>query len=124
MYGAPKTPFRTNCLLDSKKQGREKSLTYTKSCLYTPILTPCFKVTLQGSFSAVSTLLIARVGAFFQVFQDLQDLHSFAPLRHQKFKEISSTFCKILLEFYKISIRINVFHTDFREFSSEFHEIF
>ena len=60
---------------------------------FTPILQPNDQI-LEGSFSAVSTLLIARVGAFFQDFQDLQDLHSFAPLRHQKFKEISSTFCK------------------------------
>ena len=36
---------------------------------------------LRGSFSAVSTATIARVGAFFRIFRDLQDLHSFAPLR-------------------------------------------
>ena len=54
----------------------------------------------------------------------LQDLHSFAPLRNHKFEKISSTFSKILLTFHKISIRINVFHTDLREISSEFHEIF
>ena len=81
-------------------------------------------LTLEGSFSAVSTLLIARVGAFFQDFRDLQDLHSFAPLRNHRFTKISSTFCKILLKFHKISIRISVFRTDFHEISSEFHEIF
>ena len=36
--------------------------------------------TLEGSFSAVSTATIARVGAFFQIFRDLQDYHPFAPL--------------------------------------------
>ena len=41
--------------------------------------------TLRGSFSAVSTATIARVGVFFRIFRDLQDLHSFAPLRPQEF---------------------------------------
>ena len=36
--------------------------------------------TLEGSFSAVSTATIARVGAFFQIFRDLQDFHPFVPL--------------------------------------------
>ena len=33
-----------------------------------------------GSFSAVSTPLIARVGAFFSIFRNLQECHTFAPL--------------------------------------------
>ena len=41
--------------------------------------------TLKGSFSAVWTATIARVGSFFSIFRDLQDYHSFAPLRPQKF---------------------------------------
>ena len=41
--------------------------------------------TLDGSFSAVWTATIARVGAFFSIFRDLQDLCAFAPLRPQKF---------------------------------------
>ena len=36
--------------------------------------------TLEGSFSVVSTSLIERVGAFFSIFQDLQDSRAFAPL--------------------------------------------
>ena len=48
---------------------------------------------MQGSFSAVSTFLIARVGAFFRIFINLQDLHSFAPLRTQNFSKISR-FCR------------------------------
>ena len=46
----------------------------------TPVWDPHFIETLEGSFSAGSTPLIARVGAFFSIFRDLQDLHSFAPL--------------------------------------------
>ena len=34
----------------------------------------------DGPFSAVSTATIARIGAFFSFFQDLQDLHTFAAL--------------------------------------------
>ena len=37
-------------------------------------------LTLEGSFSAVSTATIARRDAFCRIFQDLQALHSFAPL--------------------------------------------
>ena len=42
-----------------------------------------FRQTLGGPFSAVSTATRARVGAFFHIFRDLQDLQSFAPLRSQ-----------------------------------------
>ena len=35
--------------------------------------------------SAVSTPLIAREGACFRIFRDLQDLHPFAPLRTENF---------------------------------------
>ena len=44
----------------------------------------------NGSFSAVSTATIARVGAFFSIFRDLQDLHTFAPRRFQNFSKKSS----------------------------------
>ena len=43
--------------------------------------------TLGGSFSSVWTATIARVGAFFSIFRDLQDSHSFAPLRNSKFAD-------------------------------------
>ena len=36
--------------------------------------------TLRGSFWAVSTPPIARVGAFFGIFRDLHDVHPFVPL--------------------------------------------
>ena len=49
--------------------------------------------TLGGSFSSVWTATIARVGAFFSIFRDLQDLHSFVPLQTQKFSKILASFC-------------------------------
>ena len=58
-----------------------------------------FYQTSGGSFSAVSTPQIARVGAFFRIFRDLQELHSFAPLRIQKFCKFSSNFLEI---FWKV----------------------
>ena len=73
--------------------------------------------TSDGSFSAVSTATIASKDAFFCIFRDLQDLHSFAPLQSQIlqifrkfFREnfrIFSDFCKILLNFCEISEKIN-----------------
>ena len=50
--------------------------------------------TLDGSFSALWTATIARVGAFFGIFRDLQDYHSFAPLRSQNCSKKSSNFLK------------------------------
>ena len=54
--------------------------------------------TKNRSFSAVSTATIARVGAFFQFFRDLQDLIRFAILctaAKSKFQKIWSTFLVI-----------------------------
>ena len=52
----------------------------------TPARGPHFIETLEGSFSAASTSMITRVGAFFSIniLRDLQDVHSFAPLHTQK----------------------------------------
>ena len=47
---------------------------------------------LRGSFSAVSTATIARVGAFCRIRRDLQDLQSFAPLRSRNFSKNQQTF--------------------------------
>ena len=59
--------------------------------------------TLGGSFSSVWTATIARVGAFFSIFQALQDLHSFAPLQIQKFcKKSPNFFCAIFCRFSQI----------------------
>ena len=57
--------------------------------------------TLQCSFSSVSTPPIARGGAFFSIFHDLQDIHAFAPLETQNFR-------KILLDFHEISPEFHV----------------
>ena len=46
----------------------------------TPIRNP---LTLEGSFSAVSTPIFASKYAFFSIFRDLQDSHTFAPLESQ-----------------------------------------
>ena len=46
-----------------------------------------FFQTLECSFSSVWTATIARVGAFFHISRDLQNEHSFAPLRSQFFSK-------------------------------------
>ena len=48
-----------------------------------------FLQTLGGPFSAVSTATIATKYSFFQDFRDLQDFHTFAPLRSQIFSKKS-----------------------------------
>ena len=59
---------------------------------------------LRGSFSAVWTATIARVVAIFSIFRDLQDLHSFAPLRPQNFSKKHVTILVILNNYsFKIS---------------------
>ena len=46
-----------------------------------------FVQTCRGPFSAVWTATIATKGSFCRDFRDLQDLHSFAPLKSQNFNE-------------------------------------
>ena len=53
--------------------------------------------TLEGSFSAVSTPMFATKYSFCSIFRDLQDLHSFALLRIQKFRKSSSNDLQFLL---------------------------
>ena len=48
--------------------------------------------TLEGSFSAVWTATIARLGSFFSIFRDLQYVHTFAPLRFRKFSKKKPNF--------------------------------
>ena len=61
------------------------SLTQLSNCL-----------TFEGSFSSVSTALIARKGAFCSIFRVLQALHSFAPLGPEKFSKFSSQSLQIV----------------------------
>ena len=51
-----------------------------------------FPQTLRGSFSAVSTPIFASKYSLESSWRDLQDVHTFAPLRSQNFSQISSTF--------------------------------
>ena len=79
--------------------------------------------TLRGSFSAVWTATIARVGAFFSVFQTVQDSpiirRNFAILRtnFQNFVKISQSFAN----FCKFSFNTAFFRCKFHRFFSEFH---
>ena len=54
--------------------------------------------TFEGSFSAVWVATIATKYSFCSVFRDLQDLHSFAPLRIQKIRKLLSNFLRFLLQ--------------------------
>ena len=51
--------------------------------------------TLRGSFSAVSTPPIARIGASFSIFRDLQDLQIFGPFE-SNLETMKSASCKRL----------------------------
>ena len=72
--------------------------------------------TFEGSFSAVWVPTIARVGAFFHIFRDLQDSHSFAPLRTQLF--VSFSF--FVLQFSPSNF---IFFENFESISSVFAPI-
>ena len=72
--------------------------------------------TFEGSFSAVWVPTIARVGAFFHIFRDLQDSHSFAPLHTQIFVNFSFLF----LQFFH---QISSFFANFESISRVFEQI-
>ena len=103
-------------LSDGPSANRHQSATYAQGWLV-GWLECWYHQTSDGSFSAVSTATIASKDAFFCIFRDLQDLHSFPPLQSQIlqifrdfFREnfrIFSDFCKILLNFCEISAKIN-----------------
>ena len=81
--------------------------------------------TLRGSFSAVSTATIATKYSFFQDFRDLQDLHTFAPLRSQNFSKKPSKFLtewKWNFIFHsRFSMKFAIFRRNFDEILPEFH---
>ena len=88
--------------------------------------------TFEGSFSAVSTPPIARVGAFFQIFRDLQDSHTFAPRRNQNLQTFSNfrtismifqEFCIILQNFDEILMDFQQIFTEFCRNFCKFHGI-
>ena len=72
---------------------------------------------LRASFSAVSTATIARVGAFFQIFRDLQDFHPFAPLWTKNFNKNLPKFFHIFTEF---SQNFAKFRSNFAKFQRNF----
>ncbi len=55
--------------------------------------------TLDGSLSAVSTLLIARVGALFSIFRNLQYWQSFAPLQSPNSCKHSSNVFVVMFKY-------------------------
>ena len=87
---------------DAPLQVRVQRLFFAKFCKF-----------LEASFSAVSKRKFARKYAFDSIFQALQDVHTFAPLQTQHFRNesvyktkkfrIFANFCKILQTFQKIS---------------------
>ena len=88
---------------------------------------PISAKTFEGSFSAVWVPTIARVGAFFHIFRDLQDSHSFAPLHTQIFVNFSFLFLQFFppnfIIFCEFWINFTCFRADFDENLSEFHGI-
>ena len=73
--------------------------------------------TFEGSFSAVWVPTIARVGAFFHIFRDLQDSRSFAPLHNQIFVNFSFFY------FCNFSHQISSFFAIFESISSVFEQM-
>ena len=83
--------------------------------------------TLQGSFSAVSAPIVASKYAFFRIFRDLQDAHTFAPLEIENLSKNSSNFLVFCKKFCKnryFSTLSIEFCSDFDENFSEFHGIY
>ena len=63
------------------------------SCPMTlPFWAPRVRETFTGSFSAASTPIFASKYSLESSWRDLQDLHTFAPLRSQHYSQKSSTF--------------------------------
>ena len=77
-------------------------------------------LTLEGSFSSVSTATIARKGAFCSIFWALQDLHSFAPLRPEKFSKFSSQILHFFAIFQDKTSNFDNFRCKFRWNSTKF----
>ena len=78
--------------------------------------------TLKGSFSAVSTATIATIYSFCRDFRDLQDFHTFAPLRSQKFSEKPYKFLLEIFHFFRVfRWKFAIFLRNFDEILPEFH---
>ena len=55
------------------------------------------------ALSAVSTPIFTTKYSFCSVFRNLQNFHSFAPLKTRNFSKIPSNFVENMTEFYKFS---------------------
>ena len=76
----------------------------------------------RGSFSAVSTATIATKYSFCSIFRDLQDFHTFAPLRSQNFSGKPSKFFAGNFSFFsRFSMDFANFLRNFDEMLPEFH---
>ena len=91
-----------------------------------------FRQTLGGPFSAVSTATIATKYSFFQDFRDLQDFHTFAPLRSQNFSKKVVTILSFLNKlnnlfnsnFMKNALKLVFFFEILMKFCRNFTNIF
>ena len=83
--------------------------------------------TSKCSFSSVSTATIATKVPFFSIFRDLQDFHSFAPLRIQNFSQnlphFLHTFTEISQKFAKFEPNFTKFQRNFAGISPKFQRI-
>ena len=80
--------------------------------------------TLDGPFSAVSRPTIARLDAFFSIFQNLHVVRSFAPLETQFFAKKNRLFFQQILLFIAVKPDFMTnFLTNFDEILTNFDEI-
>ena len=84
MEKAPRGPAGRTSAADAAGSSRVRGLGSAKLANFAK-----FCKFLAGSFSAVSKRNFARKYAFDSIFQDLQDLHPFAPLQSQNFSKKS-----------------------------------
>ena len=79
----------------------------------------------RGSFSSVSTLLIARVGAIFSILRDLQDCYTFAPLQCNFLRYLSSFFLnvRIFAKFCGFFSKSSIFRRKFHGILPELPEM-
>ena len=82
----------------------------------TPVWDPHFIETLEGSFSSVSTPLIARVGAFFSI--NFIKLYKICiPSHRSKFRNFAK-FCQNFCAFFLKFVKFCYFPTEIRRFSN------
>ena len=116
--------FLQNFVLIQPRTSPPKICKIFEKCIFEKCIFRKFCKFLAGSFSAVSKRNFARKYAFDSIFQALQDLHSFAPLKLQNFHFFCPTFLNFLLQIAQILQIFIVSRIDFDEKLSEFHRNF